>query len=98
MQPVSDDFVGLCCDPPPAMDEVERRKRTMHSVIPDLSMSEVRRTLSVIRASWDAHSPWAPFDPYQALPDDTGMTFSHFAWLFVSGHHSKRQRKQAIDK
>ena len=70
----------------------------MASVVPNLSMSEVRRCLQEIRRCWDRHTPWSPFNPSQHLSistEQTPLSFTKFTWMFVSGHHTHRKRQRA---
>ena len=68
----------------------------MSSVIPALTMSEVRRCLQEIRKAWDTQTPWKAFDSSRklaALGHD--MTIMQFAWMFVAGHHAQRKRQRS---
>lgn len=71
----------------------------MASIVPGLTMSEVRRCLQEIRRSWSKQSPWVPFNPSAQVTVVEGfsMSLTKFAWLFVSGHHVQRKR-QRIEK
>ena len=78
----------------------------MASVVAGMSMSEVRKCLQSIRVAWTRHTPWDPFCPSSMLHDTSptgeedensangqNLSMTHFAWLFVTGHHTKRKRK-----
>ena len=63
----------------------------MASVVQGMTMSEVRSCLFKIRSSWDAQTPWEPFNPSKRVSDGP-MTMTGFTWLFVLGHHTNRKR------
>ena len=56
-----------------------------------MSMSDVRSSLWEIRSSWDAQTPWEPFNPSRMM-EKNQMSLTRFTWLFVLGHHTNRKR------
>lgn len=69
-------------------------ERTMWSTATstDMSVAEVRKSLSHMRKEWSRHSCVLPFFPCLELPH-TEITVSEFAFRFVMGHHHKRHQK-----
>lgn len=65
---------------------------TTSSAIHDMSVAEVRKSLSFMRREWAKHSRVMPFFPSQTLPSG-GIMVSDFAFRFVMGHHHKRHSR-----
>jgi len=57
----------------------------------NMTVADVRKALSALRAAWEDHSPSAPMNTSDTLFN--GMHASEFAYLFVFSHHEKRHRK-----
>lgn len=62
------------------------------STVNDMTVAEVRKSLSYMRREWLRHSCVLPFFPCQLLPQ-TDITVAEFAFRFVMGHHHKRHQK-----
>lgn len=62
------------------------------SVIADMKVPEVRRSLALIRSKWSAHSPHNPLRLTDAICP--GVTVAEFAFRFVLSHHEKRHKKK----
>lgn len=56
-----------------------------------LNVSEVRKTLSLLRKEWENHTPVTPI--MIAKPIVSKMCMSEFCFRFVMGHHEKRHKK-----
>ena len=67
-------------------------KRVMTSAIPNMSVAEVRRCLSLLRKHWRESTPVNPFYLSDILSETLSM--EEFALLFVRGHHDKRHNKK----
>ena len=65
--------------------------RKMTSAISDMSVADVRKSLSNMRKEWTKHSAVNPFFPTKLIRPD--MTISEFAFKFIMGHHAKRHAK-----
>ena len=66
--------------------------RVMTSAISEMTVAEVRKSLSYMRKEWVKHSCVQPFFPCAPLPNTT-TCMSDFAFRFVMGHHEKRHNK-----
>ena len=65
-------------------------ERKMTSAINDMTVADVRKSLSTMRKEWASHSCVDPFFPSKKLSD---LTIAEFAFKFVMGHHAKRHAK-----
>lgn len=72
--------------------ELEQDAQHVTSAITDMSVADVRKSLSFVRKEWQRHSSVMPFFTSQLLPS-TQFTISEFTFLFVMGHHHKRHQK-----
>lgn len=71
------------------------------SVIPDMTVSDVRKGLTQIRQRWAKNSPTQIFCPSDSLLNSPTLvnsilndkTMEEFAVIFVLGHHKKRHAR-----
>ena len=80
----------------PRTVNIEDEKRVITSAIENMTVAEVRKSLSHIRKKWEQTSIDAKSPPF--YPSDTigirDMQVEEFALLFAIGHHRKRCQKQ----
>ena len=62
----------------------------------EISVAQIRRSLSSLRSQWSVHSPANPICLSNVLND--GIIISEFCFNFVINHHSKRapQKKNLL--
>jgi len=60
----------------------------MESELSNMTVANIRKNLSVIRSSWEAHSPKKSFSICTKL-EKGDASFSEFSYKFVIGHHLK---------
>jgi hypothetical protein len=64
----------------------------MASIVPGMTMSQVRRCLQQVRTSWGDATPWEPFDGGAESEVNPEISIGRFALHFVAGHHTHRRR------
>lgn len=74
-----------------ARTEAIPRDSSCTSSIHGLTVLQVRSSLSVLRQQWADHSPVVSMHLSTILP--CNMTTSAFAYHFIMGHHTKRNRR-----
>lgn len=68
-----------------------KNKANVTSAIPDWSVDEVRKALSIIRKKWNKHDSTFPINPSKEFFKDHSM--EEFCFKFIMGQHMKRTQK-----
>ena len=78
------------------MKKDPKKKRKITSAIPDFTVCEVRRSLDILRKSWNRTLKDPATNPfYLSLKIHKDFTLEEFAYLNSRGQHIKRFLKSA---